>query len=71
MHPHSVEISPGRLKHKIMAGHDIIVIGASTGGVETLRELARGLPPDLLAAVFVVAMRPHGIEIKMGWALTI
>jgi two-component system chemotaxis response regulator CheB len=47
-----------------MAGHDIIVIGASTGGVETLRELARGLPPDLLAAVSVVAMRPQGIEIK-------
>jgi two-component system, chemotaxis family, protein-glutamate methylesterase/glutaminase len=41
-----------------MAGHDIIVIGASAGGVETLRELARGLPPDLPAAVFVVLHVP-------------
>ncbi len=33
---------------------DIIVIGASAGGVDALRELVRGLPPDLPAAVFVV-----------------
>lgn len=41
-----------------MAGHDIIVIGASAGGVEPLQELARGLPPDLPAAVFVVLHVP-------------
>lgn len=34
--------------------HDIIVIGASAGGVETLRGLAAQLPADLPAAVFVV-----------------
>jgi len=33
---------------------DIIVIGASSGGLEALRVLVRGLPPDLPASVFVV-----------------
>ena len=37
-----------------MAGRDIIVVGASTGGVEVLAQLARGLPPGLPATVFVV-----------------
>jgi two-component system chemotaxis response regulator CheB len=43
-----------------MAGHDIIVVGASTGGVEVLAELARGLPPGLPAAIFVVCHFPAG-----------
>ena len=34
--------------------HDIVTIGASSGGVETLMKLVRSLPPDLPAAVFVV-----------------
>ncbi len=34
--------------------HDIIVIGASFGGVEALQRVARDLPADLPAAVFVV-----------------
>lgn len=33
---------------------DIIVIGASAGGLEALRALAAGLPADFAAAVFVV-----------------
>ena len=37
-----------------MSGHDIIVIGASAGGVEAVAQLARDLPEDLAAAVFVV-----------------
>jgi len=33
---------------------NIIVIGASAGGVQPLREIIRGLPSDLPAAIFVV-----------------
>src|SRR5215208_2893941 len=35
-------------------GHDIIVIGASSGGVEVLTRLVRTLPESLPAAIFVV-----------------
>jgi two-component system chemotaxis response regulator CheB len=37
-----------------MPGHDIIVIGASAGGVEAISRIVSGLPADLRAAVFVV-----------------
>jgi two-component system chemotaxis response regulator CheB len=37
-----------------MAGHDIIVVGASAGGVTALESLFANLPPDLPAAVCVV-----------------
>ncbi len=44
----------GAGRGKIVAGHDIIVIGASAGGVEALTALVATLPADLPAAVFVV-----------------
>lgn len=43
-----------------MPTHDIIVIGASAGGVEALRVLVRALPAQLAAAVFIVLhIPPH------------
>jgi two-component system chemotaxis response regulator CheB len=44
-----------------MARRDIIVIGASAGGVEALTTLARVIAPDLPAAILVVLhVAPHG-----------
>jgi two-component system chemotaxis response regulator CheB len=37
-----------------MSGHDIIVVGTSAGGVETLSKLVAQFPEDLPATVFVV-----------------
>src|SRR5262245_41431601 len=37
-----------------MAERDVIVVGASSGGVQPLTTIAAGLPEDLAAAVFVV-----------------
>ena len=37
---------------------DIIVVGASAGGVEALQQLTSGLPADLPAAIFIVMHLP-------------
>jgi len=43
-----------------LSGHDIIVIGASAGGVEALRMLVHALPAHFPASVFVVLhIPPH------------
>jgi len=41
-----------------MPGHDIIVIGASSGGIESLQALVAGLPRNLAASLFVVLHVP-------------
>jgi two-component system chemotaxis response regulator CheB len=51
---------------RVIHGHDTIVIGASEGGLEALSRLARDLPGDLPAAVFIVmhiGIRSHLAEI--------
>jgi two-component system chemotaxis response regulator CheB len=49
--------------HPAPTGHDIIVIGASAGGVEALGTLVGGLPADLEAAIFVVLhVSPNGFS---------
>lgn len=37
-----------------MIGHDIVVIGASAGGIPALQQILAGLPTDLPASLFVV-----------------
>ena len=47
-----------------MANHEIIVIGASAGGVEALAALVQGLPADLPASLFVVLhLGPHSASV--------
>ncbi len=42
-----------------MQGHDIIVIGASAGGVEALKRLVSELPKNLPASIFIVLHMGH------------
>ena len=47
-----------------MVGHDIIVVGASAGGVDALCQLLGDLSPDLPVAVFVVLhISPEGTSV--------
>jgi two-component system chemotaxis response regulator CheB len=53
-----------------MAGHDIIVVGASAGGVEALRQVVSGLPPGLPAAMFVVVHTPAELVSRLPEVLS-
>jgi two-component system chemotaxis response regulator CheB len=54
---------------KAVAHRDIIVMGASAGGVEALGAVLRGLPADLPAAVFVVLHMAAGGRSVLGGVL--
>jgi two-component system chemotaxis response regulator CheB len=56
--------------NEIGAHRDIVVIGASAGGLGALRELVAGLPPDLPAAVFVVLHSSAEHASKLGEMLS-
>ncbi|MBW8907308.1 MAG: chemotaxis protein CheB, partial [Betaproteobacteria bacterium] len=45
-----------------MATKDIVVIGASAGGMAALEKLVSALPPDLPAAVFIVWHLSPGVR---------
>src|SRR4051812_37052259 len=45
-----------------MARKDIVVVGASAGGMAALEKLVAGLPPDLPAALFVVWHLSPGVH---------
>ena len=53
-----------------MAGRDVIVVGASSGGVETLTAIVSGLPKDLDAFLFVVLHVPSRSESLLPQILT-
>jgi two-component system chemotaxis response regulator CheB len=53
-----------------MPTHDIVVIGASAGGVEALTELVAGFPANLRAGVFVVLHFPPHSESRLPHILT-
>lgn len=50
--------------------HDIVVIGASSGGIDALSKLVAGLPPDLPAAVCVVLHVEPGFASRLPEILT-
>ncbi|HMY74988.1 MAG TPA: chemotaxis protein CheB [Blastocatellia bacterium] len=47
-----------------MEPRNIIVVGASAGGLEALKTLVAGLPPNLEALLFVVWHRSPGDSVK-------
>ena len=52
-----------------MPGHSIIVLGASAGGLEPLRQILSRLPPDLPASLFVVVHLPSHTKVDLAGGL--
>ena len=53
-----------------MARKDIVVVGASAGGMEALQRLVASLPKDLPAAIFVVWHLPPGLKSMLPHVLS-
>jgi two-component system chemotaxis response regulator CheB len=53
-----------------MAHRDIVVIGASLGGMDALPQLVASLPADLPAAVLIVQHLPAGAPNFLAGRLT-
>lgn len=53
-----------------MGNRDLIIVGASAGGIEPLQTLVSRLPPDLNAAVFVVLHVPPWHQSKLPQILS-
>src|SRR3954467_9996133 len=53
-----------------MVTEDIVVVGASAGGMQALERLVAGLPADLPAAVFVVWHLSPGVKSVLPAILT-
>lgn len=50
----AVPLIPPLFRVPAMPNRDIVVVGASAGGIEALGEMVAGLPPRFVAALFVV-----------------
>src|SRR5262249_33683457 len=51
-------------------GHDIIVMGASSGGIESLMVVVSGLPKDFPGSIFVVLHIPAGSASRLPQILS-
>jgi two-component system chemotaxis response regulator CheB len=49
---------------------DIVVVGASAGGVTALKELVAGLPRDFKGSIFIVLHMPAYSETRLPWILS-
>jgi two-component system, chemotaxis family, protein-glutamate methylesterase/glutaminase len=52
-----------------MVTHDIIVVGASAGGVAALKNFVKNLPADFHGSVFIVLHIPAYSESRLPWIL--
>lgn len=48
---------------------DIVVVGASAGGVEALKQFVKSLPKDFKGSIFIVLHIPSYSETRLPWIL--